>query len=55
MEKVVITEKFLKTLVALANEYGWEGDYFEVCAFIEWIYKKAGKEITDEELTPTRQ
>jgi len=38
------TPEFLETLVGVARNYGWDGDYVEIERFVRFCFQQAGKE-----------
>jgi len=43
---------FLEELRERARRYGWSGDYGEIQAFVEALYKQAGEPVTQSDLEP---
>jgi hypothetical protein len=43
---------FLEELRERARRYGWSGDYGEIQAFVEALYKQAGEPVTQGDLEP---
>ena len=44
---------FLSTLVDMARNYGWSGDYYEVADFVKWCHAQMDQpEPTNEDLEP---
>jgi hypothetical protein len=53
---VVMSEQdkaFLAQLVLFARQYGWNGDYVEVCQFVRWAHESLNAAVpTPIELDP---
>jgi hypothetical protein len=45
--EALCTDEFLASLVTVAKCYGWTGNYLEISKFVEWCYKKGGKELPE--------